>query len=47
MISTGTIEEKVLELQRRKARLFTAVMDDEALFAQSLSADDIKGLFDD
>nr|WP_314846010.1 DEAD/DEAH box helicase [uncultured Microbacterium sp.] len=46
MISSGTIEEKVLELQQRKARLFTAVMDDEALFAQSLTADDIRGLFD-
>ncbi|WP_029259257.1 MULTISPECIES: DEAD/DEAH box helicase [unclassified Microbacterium] len=46
MISTGTIEEKVLDLQRRKARLFTAVLDDEALFAQSLSADDIRGLFE-
>ncbi|WP_338371935.1 C-terminal helicase domain-containing protein, partial [Enterococcus faecium] len=46
MIATGTIEEKVLDLQRRKARLFTAVLDDEALFAQSLSADDIRGLFD-
>lgn len=46
MISTGTIEEKVLDLQRRKARLFTAVLDDEALFAQTLSADDIRGLFE-
>ncbi|MCZ4301026.1 DEAD/DEAH box helicase [Microbacterium oxydans] len=46
MISTGTIEEKVLELQRRKARLFTAVLDEEALFAQSLTADDIRGLFE-
>lgn len=47
MISTGTIEEKVLALQQRKARLFTAVLDDEALFAQSLTADDIRGLFED
>jgi len=47
MISAGTIEEKVRELQQRKARLFTAVMDDEALFAQSLTADDIRGLFED
>ncbi|MGO2518681.1 MAG: DEAD/DEAH box helicase [Microbacterium sp.] len=47
MISTGTIEEKVLTLQQRKARLFTAVMDDEALFAQALTADDIRGLFED
>lgn len=46
MIATGTIEEKVLVLQRRKARLFTAVLDDDALFAQSLTADDIRGLFD-
>lgn len=46
MIAAGTIEEKVLDLQRRKARLFTAVLDDEALFAQSLSADDIRGLFE-
>jgi superfamily II DNA or RNA helicase len=47
MISVGTIEEKVLDLQRRKARLFSAVMDDDALFAQALTADDIRGLFDE
>ncbi|CAI7572036.1 unnamed protein product, partial [Penicillium discolor] len=47
MIASGTIEEKVLALQRRKARLFTAVLDDDALFAQALTADDIRGLFDD
>ena len=47
MISAGTIEEKVLELQQRKARLFTAVMDDDELFAQSLTAEDIRGLFED
>ncbi|MCT1476471.1 DEAD/DEAH box helicase [Microbacterium sp. p3-SID336] len=46
MIAAGTIEEKVLELQQRKARLFTAVLDDDALFAQSLTADDIRGLFE-
>jgi len=46
MIAAGTIEDKVLALQRRKARLFTAVMDDEELFAQSLTADDIRGLFE-
>ncbi|WP_149085344.1 MULTISPECIES: DEAD/DEAH box helicase [Microbacterium] len=47
MIATGTIEEKVLALQRRKARLFTAVLDDDALFAQTLTAEDIRGLFGD
>lgn len=46
MVATGTIEQKVLDLQRRKARLFAAVMDDDDLFAQSLTADDIRGLFD-
>lgn len=47
LIATGTIEEKVRELQQRKARLFTAVIDDEELFAGSLTADDIRGLFED
>lgn len=46
LIAAGTIEEKVLALQQRKARLFTAVMDDEALFSQALSADDIRGLLE-
>ena len=46
LIASGTIEEKVLALQQRKARLFTAVMDDEALFSQALTADDIRGLLD-
>ena len=46
MIAAGTIEEKVMALQRRKARLFTAVMDDEALFGRSLTADDIRGLLE-
>ncbi|MGW9626460.1 SNF2-related protein [Microbacterium sp. NPDC055521] len=46
LIAAGTIEEKVLALQQRKARLFTAVMDDEALFSQALTADDIRGLLE-
>ncbi|MBS1674827.1 MAG: DEAD/DEAH box helicase [Actinobacteria bacterium] len=44
MIATETIEEKVLALQQRKARLFSAVLDDQDLFAQSLTADDIREL---
>jgi hypothetical protein len=35
-----------MALQQRKARLFGAVMDDDALFSQALTADDIRGLFD-
>lgn len=46
LIAAGTIEEKVLALQQRKARLFTAVMDDEALFSRALTADDIRGLLE-
>ncbi|WP_235007918.1 DEAD/DEAH box helicase [Microbacterium timonense] len=47
LIAAGTIEEKVMALQQRKARLFQAVMDDDALFGQALSAEDIRGLFDE
>ncbi|MCC2032111.1 DEAD/DEAH box helicase [Microbacterium sp. BWT-G7] len=46
LIASGTIEEKVMALQQRKARLFRSVLDDDALFGQALSADDIRGLFD-
>ena len=46
MIATGTIEEKVLALQERKAKLFQAVVDDDALFSTALTADDIRGLFE-
>jgi len=46
LIAADTIEDKVMALQRRKARLFQAVMDDDALFGQALSADDIRGLFE-
>jgi superfamily II DNA or RNA helicase len=42
MIAADTIEEKVVALQQRKARLFQAVVDDDELFAQDLSADDIR-----
>ncbi|MFI8594286.1 DEAD/DEAH box helicase [Microbacterium sp. NPDC078428] len=46
MIASDTIEEKVAALQARKARLFTAVMDDEELFARAFSADDIRALLE-
>ncbi|MGH2903536.1 MAG: SNF2-related protein [Solirubrobacteraceae bacterium] len=44
MISRNTIEEKVAALARRKAALFSGVMDDGDLFANSLTAEDIRGL---
>jgi len=46
MIAAGTIEEKVLALQQRKARLFDAVVEDDDMFAQALTADDIRGLLE-
>jgi len=44
MISRDTIEEKVAALARRKAALFSGVMDEGDLFASSLTAEDIRGL---
>lgn len=38
MIACDTIEEKVLALARRKAKLFGGVIDDGDLFAGSLTA---------
>jgi superfamily II DNA or RNA helicase len=44
MIARDTIEEKVAGLARRKAALFSGVMDDGDLFASRLTAEDIRGL---
>ena len=45
LISAGTIEEKVLALQARKAELFTSVLDSGGVFSGGLDADDIRALF--
>jgi len=47
MIARDTIEEKVVALARRKAELFSGVMDDGDLFAGGLTADDIRGLLEE
>jgi SNF2 family DNA or RNA helicase len=44
LVSQGTIEEKVMELKERKARLFDAVLDDDGTFSNALTADDIRAL---
>lgn len=44
LIAAGTIEEKVVELQQRKARLSRAVLDDGDAFSAALTADDIRDL---
>jgi superfamily II DNA or RNA helicase len=43
-IARNTIEEKVVALARRKAALFSGVMDEGDLFAGGLTAEDIRGL---
>ena len=46
LVSSGTIEEKVMALKEQKAKLFDAVMDDDAVFSAALTADDIRGLLE-
>lgn len=46
LVATDTIEEKVVALQQRKRDLFAKVMDDGAMLADTLTAEDIRGLFD-
>lgn len=46
LISHDTIEEKVRALARRKAQLFSGVLDDGDLFASTITAEDIRGLID-
>jgi SNF2 family DNA or RNA helicase len=44
LVAKDTIEEKVMALKARKARLFTNVLDDGNIFGTSLGADDIRAL---
>ncbi len=44
LIAKDTIEEKVLALARRKAELFSGVMDEGEAFATALTADDVREL---
>lgn len=47
MVSTGTIEEKVVALQERKRRLFATVVDSGELGSGAITAEDIRGLLGD
>ncbi|ORV14921.1 helicase [Mycobacterium celatum] len=44
LIAHDTIEDKVLALNARKAKLFASVIDDGDVFGSTLTADDIRGL---
>jgi SNF2 family DNA or RNA helicase len=46
LVATDTIEEKVVALQQRKRDLFAKVVDEGALQSNALTADDIRGLFE-
>ncbi|MBS2938747.1 DEAD/DEAH box helicase [Nocardioides sp. J2M5] len=47
MVATDTIEEKVVALKTRKAELFAKVVDGGGATSTGITADDIRGLFDD
>ena len=44
LVARDTIEEKVMALKARKAKLFDSVMDQGNVFSTALNADDIRGL---
>jgi superfamily II DNA or RNA helicase len=44
LVAKDTIEEKVMALKARKARLFSSVMDEGNAFSTTLDADDIRAL---
>ncbi|MEH6380727.1 MAG: DEAD/DEAH box helicase, partial [Dietzia cercidiphylli] len=46
MVARDTIEERVVELQRRKAELFASVLDRGEHFSAALTADDLRGLIE-
>ncbi|MDR0944548.1 MAG: DEAD/DEAH box helicase [Bifidobacteriaceae bacterium] len=46
LVAKGTIEEKVMALKERKARLFDALLDDDGTFSTQLTAADIRALLD-
>ncbi|MDQ0576620.1 DEAD/DEAH box helicase [Agromyces albus] len=44
IVAADTIEEKVMELKARKGELVASIVDDDALFSEALTADDVRGL---
>jgi SNF2 family DNA or RNA helicase len=45
LVAKDTVEEKVMALKARKARLFSSVLDDGNVFGAALDAGDIRALF--
>lgn len=46
LVSKDTIEEKVMQLKERKAKLFKSVLDEGEIFSAKLTAEDVKSLFE-
>lgn len=46
LVAKGTVEEKVMALKAKKAKLFSSVMDDDAMFSATIIAQDVRGLFE-
>lgn len=46
VVATDTIEEKAMALKARKAELFARVIDGGGASAEGITADDIRGLFE-
>ena len=46
LVSTGTIEDKVVELQERKRDLFQRVVDDGGALSGAITSADIRALLD-
>ena len=46
LVAKDTIEEKVMLLKERKAKLFKSVLDDGEIFSSKLTAEDVKSLFE-
>jgi SNF2 family DNA or RNA helicase len=46
LVSTDTIEEKVMELKERKAELFAKVVDGDGAMSATIGAEDIRALFE-
>jgi SNF2 family DNA or RNA helicase len=47
MVAKDTIEEKVMALKAKKAKLFSSVMDEDAAFGSAIDAEDVRSLFGD
>jgi superfamily II DNA or RNA helicase len=46
MVAKDTIEEKVMALKAKKAKLFSSVMDEDAAFGGAINAEDVRSLFE-